>query len=65
MFHQRNLSRKLSKSRRLLWADDITEVLGGSSSYWVLPISSTPVLSEEKKRILKKACSSKQVALGL
>ena len=65
-FHKRNLSRKLSKPRRLLWADDITEVLGGGSSNWVSPISSTPIVSDKKiKGILKKPCSSKQVALGL
>ena len=53
-FHKRNLSRKLSKPRRLLCIDDISEVLGGSSSYWVSPISSTPVLSDKKLRKFKK-----------
>ena len=46
-FNKRNISRKLSKPRRLLCFDDISEVLGRSSSYWVSPISSTPVLSEK------------------
>ena len=34
-FHKRNLSRKLSEFRRLIWDDDITEVLGGGSSMQV------------------------------
>ena len=47
-FHKRNLSRKLSKARRLLWADDIIEVIGEGISNLVPPISSTPVVYDKK-----------------
>ena len=64
--HKRNLSWKNNKPRRLLWANELTEVFDDKSSKWSSPVNSNSDTSEKKiKGILKKPWSSKQVALGL
>ena len=64
--HKRNISWRYTKPRRLLWADGLAEVIGEDSNKWASQINSISESSDKKiKSILKKPCSSKQVALGM
>ena len=58
--HKNNLSRKLSKLRRLLCAEDTIEAIGEGSSYWKSRMSSTHVVyDKEIKELTKKTPGSK------
>ena len=62
-------SRKSSKSIKLLWADDLTEVIGENieSNKWISTINSvsdfSDVCDKKIKGILKDPLSTKQVTL--
>ena len=63
----RNLSRKTSRKRKLLWAKELTEVMAENKVSWVaeLPWNRDSQLSGKKvKGILMKPSSSKQLKIG-